>query len=433
MIPERGPLCGKEVDVIPAVLERCAGVDIGKRFSIVCLMVGAADKEPSVEIRRFETTNAELEKLRDGLAANGCTHAVMESTGSYWKPIFNVLEPMMAVVLANPQQVKNLPGQKTDRRDGKRLAHLLRHGLIQASFIPPKPIRQLRDLTRRRRQLLGAGSSERNRIQKVLEDANVKLASVLTDLFGVSGQAMLEALLEGTSSPESIAEFARGRLKRKVPDIIIALQRHQMSDHHRFLVRQALRHMEFLEKEVEELDTEILQKLEPYAEQFQRLQTIPGIKKDAAASILAEIGADMNTFASAGRLSSWAGVCPGNNESAGKHKSGRTRKGNVWLRSTLMESAWAASNKKDSYFKAKFCRLAARRGNKRAVFAIAHSLLVTVWCVLESGLPYRELGGAYLDERRRNQLIRHHTRRLKELGAISTPTHTPSQPAQSGA
>jgi transposase len=211
--------------------------------------------------------------------------------------------------------------------------------LIQASFIPPRPIRELRDLTRRRRQLLGAGASERNRIQKVLEDANVKLASVLTDLFGASGQAMLEALLEGKLRPEAIAEFARGRLKRKVPAIIETLQGHQMSGHHRFLIRQALRHIEFLEKEVEDLDTEILQRLRPYQDQFRQLQTIPGIKQEAAASILAEIGPDMSPFPSAGNLSSWAGVCPGNNESAGKHKSGRTRKGNAWLRSALMESA----------------------------------------------------------------------------------------------
>jgi transposase len=284
----------------------------------------------------------------------------------------------MTMVLANPQQVKSLPGHKTDRRDGKRLAHLLRHGLIQASFIPPKSIRELRDLTRRRRQLLGAGASERNRIQKILEDANVKLASVLTDLFGVSGQAMLEALLEGTSSPESIANFAHGRLKRRVPDIIAALQGHQMSDHHRFLIRQALRHMEFLEKEVEELDSEILQKVEPYTEQFQRLQ------------------------------------------------------GNVWLRSTLMESAWAASNKRDSYFRAKFSRLAARRGSKRAVFAVAHSLLVTAWQVLDSGLPYRELGDTYFDERKRNQLIRHHTRRLRELGVAAPTNHTHAQSGATG-
>jgi transposase len=336
----------------------------------------------------------------------------------------------MTVVLANPKQVKNLPGHKTDRRDGKRLAHLLRHGLIQASFIPPKPIRELRDLTRRRRQLLGAGASERNRIQKILEDANVKLASVLSDLFGVSGQDMLEALLSGNHSPEAIAEFARGRLKKKVPDIVSALQGHQMSDHHRFLIRQALRHIEFLENEVEELDTEILHKLQSYLPQFQSLQTIPGIKKDTAASILAEIGADMQTFPSAGQLASWAGVCPGNNESAGKHRSGRARKGNVWLRSALIESAWAASNKKDSYFKTRFTRLAGRRGNKRAVFALAHSLLVTTWWVLKSGLPYRELGPSWLDEKKRSQLIRHHTRRLKELGAMPPIPPTHSHPAQ---
>ena len=414
--------------MIPAVIERCAGIDVGKTFSIVCLMIGAADQEATVEIRRFETTNAELQKLKDWLVSNGCTHAVMESTGSYWKPIFNVLEGSMTVVLANPQQVKNLPGHKTDRRDGKRLAHRLRHGLIQASFIPPKPIRELRDLTRRRRQLLGAGASERNRIQQILEDANVKLASVLSDLFGVSGQDMLEALLAGNYSPEAIAEFARGRLKKKTPDIIAALQGHPMSDHHRFLIRQALRHMEFLEKEVEDLDTEILRKLEPYAEKFRRLQTIPGIKKDTAASILAEIGADIQTFPSAAQLASWAGVCPGNNESAGKHRSGRARKGNVWLRAALMESAWAASNKKDSYFKTRFARLAARRGNKRAVFAIAHSLLVTVWWVLKSGVPYREPGPSWLDEKKRNQLIRHHTRRLKELGAAAPMPSAHSHP-----
>jgi transposase len=419
--------------MIPAVLERCAGIDVGKKFMIVCLMIGAADEEPRVDVQRFETTNAELERLRDWLVSNRCAHVVMESTGSYWKPIFNILEANVTVVLANPLQVKNLPGHKTDRRDGKRLAHLLRHGLIQASFIPPKPIRELRDLTRRRRQLLGAGASERNRIQKVLEDANVKLASVLTDLFGVSGQAMLEALLEGKLSPEAIAEFARGRLKRKVPAIIEALQGHQMSDHHRFLIRQALRHMEFLEKQVEDLDTEILLRLQPYQDQFQQLQTIPGIKRDAAASILAEIGPDMSPFPSAGNLSSWAGVCPGNNESAGKHKSGHTRKGNVWLRSTLMECAWAASNKKDSYFKAKFCRLTARRGNKRAVFAIAHALLVAAYQVLQSGLPYRELGPLYLDEKKRTQLIKHYRRKLRELGTVApeTPTHSCSarQPA----
>jgi len=402
--------------MIKAVVENCAGIDVGKRFVMVCLMVGAASAEPRTEIRRFGTTVAELEKLRGWLLENGCTDVVMESTGSYWKPIFNVLENSIKVLLANAEHVKNLRGHKTDPNDSRWLAHLLRHGLIRGSFIPPRDIRELRDLTRRRRQLLAEGTSERNRIQKVLEDGNVKLASVLSDLFGRSGQAMLEALLENEKTPQQIAQFALGKLKPKVPQIIASLEEHRLTDHHRFMVRQALQHMEFLEKMISEIDTEILQKLKAYQEQFELLQTIPGIRKDSAASILAEVGPDMKQFATAGNLTSWAGICPGNYESAGKRKSGRIRKGNRWLRGTLSQSAWAAAAKKDSYFRTRYYRLKPRRGSKRAIVAVAHSLLVVVYQVLATGKPYQEPGPGYLDERRRNALVRHHIRRLRELG-----------------
>jgi transposase len=402
--------------MINVVVEKGAGIDVGKKFVMVCVMVGPGAREPRTEVRRFGTTVPELKCLLAWLLENGCTHAVMESTGSYWKPIFNVLEGHMTVVLANAEHVKVLRGHKTDPKDSRWLAGLLRHGLIHGSFIPPLPIRELRDLTRRRRQLLADGTAERNRIQKVLEDANVKLGSVLSDLFGLSGQAMLEALLETEKTPQQIAQFAQGRLKPKIPQIVSSLEGHRLTDHHRFLLRQSLQHMGFLEQMIRVLDAEILKKVEPYQHQFELMQTIPGIRQDAAASILAEIGPDMKQFPTAAHLASWAGICPGNNESAGKRRSGRTRKGNRWLRAVLSQTAWAAAAKKDSCFRSRYHRLKPRRGSKRAIVAVAHSQLVVIYRVLAAGTPYRELGPTYLDERRRRALVRHHLRRLHELG-----------------
>lgn len=401
--------------MIPAVLERCVGIDIGKKFVVACVITGAADAEPKSEIRQFGTAVGELEQLRDWLLQHGCTHAVMESTGSYWKPVYNILESHLRVILANAQQVKSLPGRKTDRKDGRRLAHLLRHGLITPSFIPPRDIRELRDLTRRRKRLLQAGSSERNRIQKVLEDANVKLASVLSDVFGVSGQDMLEALLAGRGSAAEIAQFARGQLRRKIPAIQAALQGHQMSEHHRFLIRQSLRHMEFLEEQIAELDGQVLEKLQPYEAQYALLQTIPGLKHEGAARVLAELGPDMRVFPSVSHAASWTGLAPGNNRSAGKQKSGRTTKGNRWLAGMLCQCAWAATHRNGSYFQAKYRRLLPRRGHQRALIAVAHSMLRVIYFVLRDGVPYREVGMTYLDERRRRQQIRYHRRRLQEL------------------
>jgi transposase len=340
----------------------------------------------------------------------------MESTGPYWKPVFNLLEEPFTVILANARQVKSLPGKKTDRKDGRRLAHFLRHNLIEASFIPPLAIRQLRDLTRRRRRLLGDGASERNRVQKILEDANVKLGNVLSDLFGISGQDMLEALLNNQGTPQQIAAFARGRLRSKMAEIATAVEQHRMRDHHRFLIRQSLDHMTFLEQQVASLDTEILRQLEPFQKEFQNLQTIPGIKETAAASIPAEVGVNMQQFPTAHHLASWAGICPGNNESAGKHKSTHARKGDPWLRGTLTESAWAASRKKGSSFAARFRRWAPHRGQKRALVALGHNLLLVVYQVLLTGQPYQELGSTYQEKRSMQARIRHHLRCLQALG-----------------
>ena len=284
--------------MINAVLERCAGIDIGKRFLMACVMVGPADGEPRTEIRKFGTTVSELERLKAWLQSAGCTHAVMESTGAYWKPVFNVLEGTVIVILANAQEVKARKGHKTDPSDSAWLAHLLRHAMIRPSFIPPREIRELRELTRRRKQLLNAGTAERNRLQKVLEEANVKIGSVLSDVFGVTGQAILEALLEGKASAEEMAHLARGLAKRKIPQLIEALRGHRLSDAHRFLIEHCLQHMGFLEQAIEQLEARIFQQINRanLTRPFELLQTIPAIKQAAAAAIVAEIGSSVDPF-----------------------------------------------------------------------------------------------------------------------------------------
>jgi transposase len=409
--------------MIDAVIERCAGIDVGKKFILVCALCGPSHEAPQVEIRTYGTTTHALQSLERWLYELGCLHVVMESTGDYWKPIFNILEERMSVVLANPAHVKNIPGRKTDVKDCQWLAHLLRHGLVRSSFIPPRPIRELRDLTRRRRQLLSAATSERNRVQKVLEDANIKLASILSDLFGVSGQEMLEALLAGNPDPEQIASFARCRLKQRIPAIKAAVEQHRLRDHHRFLLRQSIAHIGFLEEQILELDRQLMEMLQPYQQSFDLLQTIPGIRREAAAILIAEIGPDMSQFPTPDHLAAWAGVCPGNNESAGKRKSTHVRKGNRWLRGIRTQSAWGATRKGSSYFKDRYARLAARRGSKRAVIAIARILLITAYHVLSRRVPYRDLGPNYLDERRRKHHIRYHLKRLGELGITIPPEH----------
>lgn len=407
--------------MISAAIERCAGIDVHKKFLAVCVMVGPLESEPCVEKRRYGTTVTELNQLREWLRDQGVTHVVMESTGSYWKPVFNVLEEAVKVYLANSQEVKNRKGHKTDDKDGWWLAHLLRHAMIYPSFIPPRVIRELRDLTRRRKRLLGDSTSERNRVQKILEDANVKLGSVLSDVFGASGQLMLDALLEGKAKPEQVAQLAQRKAKKKIPQIIAALEGHQMSAHHRKMIRYSLEHLKFLEEQIGNLDDDIAahireSQLEP---QWQLLQSVPAIRETSAAIILAETGGEMRPFPSVKNLSSWAGLCPGNNRSAGRSKSTHTTGGNPWLRSALVECSWAASTKQNCFLKAKFWRIVSksRDHNKgTALIAVAHTLLQLIFEVLRTGRPYAERGRPPLDERQRNRMIRHHIRRLGKLG-----------------
>lgn len=411
--------------MIPAVIERCAGIDIGKKFLAVCVMTGPANQEGKAEVRKFGTVRHELEALRKWLQSEGCTHVVMESTGVYWKPVLNILEDdpqyTLKIILANPQQVKAVTGHKTDPHDARWLAHLLRHGMIRPSFIPPRAIRELRDFTRRRKQTIGLAADERNRVQKILEDANVKIGDVLSDVFGLSGQLMLEALVnglggDGPPSAFDIAQLARGNAKKKLNELTAALQGHQMRDSHRTLIRHAMRHMAFLSEEIEALDRDIAALIQEtnLTPAYELLQSIPGIKSQAAATILAESGPNMKQFPTAAKFSSWSGLAPGNNESAGKKKRAPAMKGNPHIKTALVEAAWSASRTKRSEFEDRYQRLKPKLGHKRAIVASAHTLALRIYEVLQAGLPYQPHGG-HLTPPSVNRLVRHHTRRLKCL------------------
>jgi transposase len=409
--------------MIAAVIERCVAIDIAKKFVKACVMVGPADGEARSEVRQYGTVVGELHRLREWIQQEGCTHAIIESTGSYWKPIYNILEGVVNVTLANPQEVKARKGHKTDAKDARWLAHLLRHGMVTPSFIPPRPQRELRDLTRRRRKILQASTAEKNRVEKTLEDANVKLTSVLSDVFGVSGQLMLEQLLQGEVDVAAIANLAKRKARERIPELIASLEQHQMNDHHRMMIRFSLEHLQFLEKQLLEIDAQILHKIEEagYQKEWALLQTVPCIGEATAAVILAEVGPDPKPFASEKDLSSWAGVCPGNNSSAGKNKSGRTNRGNRWLKAALTEAAWGVSRKKECHLKTKFQRLAAK-SKPKAVIATAHDLLLLVYAVLTSRTPYRE-EAQILTPLQRDRLIKHHLRRLGKLGVrVRTPS-----------
>jgi transposase len=401
-----------------ALVERCAGIDIAKKALNVCILTGAADREPEAELRKFGTFNAELSQLREWLIETGCTHVAMESTGSYWKPIYAALEDSgLKIILANGEDVKARRGHKTDWNDCQFLASLLRHGMIRPSFIPPQAIRDLRDLTRRRRQLIGDATSERNRVQKVLEEASIKLGSVLSDIFGVSGQLMLEKLLEGDPDLEAIANLAQRKARAKIPEILQALEGHRLRDHHRRMLRLSFQHLALLEEQISAIDGEVLQLIERegYQKSFDLLQSIPGVQELSAAALLAETGADMSVFPSEAHLSSWIGVCPGNRISAGKNRSSALARGNQWARTALVECAWAAASKKDCHLKERFRKLSVK-GHKPALIGVAHSLAVIIYRTLTAGTPYREPSQPAAEERQRQRLIRHYVRRLGKLG-----------------
>jgi transposase len=403
--------------MIPAVVERCAGIDIGKAMLNVCLMCGPAADEPVVQLGKFGTFACDLERLRQWLCEHGCTHVVMESTGSYWKPVYEALERDFHVILANGEDVKARKGHKTDWLDCQNLAHLLRHGLVRPSFVPCRDIRDLRDLTRRRRHLVADASSERNRVQRVLDEANVKIGNVLTDVLGVSGQLMLEKLLEGEADVRVIADMTQRKARAKIPEIIQALEGHSMRDHHRRMIRYSLAHLAFLEQQIADMDGEILQLIEAagFLKAFEVLISIPGVQNTAGAAILAEAGPDMLVFPTAGHLSSWIGVAPGNNISGGKSRPVRSTRGNRWLRTTLVECAWAASKAKDCQFRDLFGKYS-RKGHKQALIAVAHAMAVVIYRCLSTGETYREPGPNGLTDVRRERLIRQYIRRLGRLG-----------------
>jgi transposase len=397
------------------IVERCCGLDVHQANVVACLLVGSANQRSRKEVRSFGTKTRELVELRDWLRQNGCTHVGMEATGIYWKPVHAVLEDDFEIVVGNAHHIKNVPGRKTDVKDSEWIADLLRHGLIAKSFVPPKPIRELRDLLRYRRKLVESRSAERNRLQKLLETANIKLASVASDVFGVSGMSMLKALVRGDATPAEMAQLAKMKMRKKIPDLELALDG-KVEEHHRFLLEIQLGRLEEVDAHIAKLDERIDSKLVPYREHHVRLAQIPGVDRVLAAVMIAELGTDMAVFKSAGHLAAWAGVCPGNNESAGKKKKGTARKGNVHLMTALVEAAHCAARKKDSYFKDKFFRLKARRGYLRAAVAIAHKILKAVYVMLSTGADYRELGAAYLDAVDSRRVTSNLVRRLERLG-----------------
>jgi len=424
------------------IYSRCAGLDVHKKTVVACVIWTKRNGRKKQETRTFGTTTGELLQLLTWLQGWGCTHVAMESTGVYWKPVYNILEDHVEVLLVNARHVKNVPGRKTDVSDAEWLAELLRHGLLRGSFVPPREQRKLRELTRQRSKLVEERAAVVNRLQKVLEDANIKLAAVVTDVMGVSGRAMLAEIVKGQADPRAMADLARGRMRSKREALTQALTG-RVQDHHRFLLEQHLIHIDFLDEQIERFSREIAAQIkrmsampeytvpapaseaadvgeqpEPltYARAIELLDTIPGIDRWLAEVMVAEMGIDMSRFPSHKHLASWAGVSPGNNESAGKRRSGKTLQGNKNLRKGLVQAAHGASRTKNSYLKAKYHRVAARRGKKRAFVAVGHSILVSAYYMLLRNEPYRELGGNYFDERKRELVVHHLVRRLNKLG-----------------
>jgi transposase len=427
------------------IYESGAGLDIHKKTVVACRMRVNEAKRIEWEKRTFGTTTTELLALSDWLSEWSCTHVAMESTADYWKPVYNILEGDFEVLLVNAQHVKNVPGRKTDAEDAEWLAELMLHGLLRASFIPPKPQRVLRELTRYRSTLVRERARVVNRVEKLLESANIKLSSVVSDVMGVSARAMLSEIAAGNEDVQALVELAKGRLRKKMKALEAALSG-VVDEHHRFILTKQLGHIDFLDEQIEQMSEEVSRQLERmshpsvdgqaaseatgvsqhqpqqesndliWTEAVSLLDTIPGVDVRTAEVILAEIGLDMSQFPTAKDLASWAGLAPGNNQSGGKRYSGRTTKGNKPLASIMSQAAWAASRTKDTFLKARYHRLAARRGKKRAIVAIAHSMLTSVWFMLSRRQPYHEWGGDYYDQRKKESKVTYLTKQLAKLG-----------------
>lgn len=398
-----------------AIIERSCGLDVHKEIVVACILTGAANGRARKEIRRYGTTTAQLEELREWLQQVGCTHVGMESTGVYWVAVYAVLEGHFELIVGNAAHMKNVPGRKTDVNDAQWIAELIRCGLIRKSFVPPKWQRALRDLTRYRRKLMDAQTSERNRLHRLLETCNVKLASVASDVFGRSGRDILRALIRGEASPEQMAELARGRLRQKMNDLVLAL-RGKVELHHRFMLEMQLDRVEAIEANIAAVDGKIDEAIAPHRAVFERLKTIPGVDRVVAATVIAELGIDMSVFPTAAHAAAWAGVCPGNNESAGRRMAQQKRRGNVHLSSALVQAAMAASKTKDTYLKARFWKIAGRAGKKRASVAIAHSILKAVYEMLKASADYKDLGGGYLERLRSRRSEQRLVHRLRSMG-----------------
>jgi transposase len=402
---------------VEIIYQRVAGLDLHQKTIVAAMRCIGPTGKLEEELRTFGTMTRDLLEMLDWLAVHGVTHVAMEATGVLWKPVWNILDGHFELLLVNPRELKQVPGRKSDIKDAQWIAQLLQYGLLRSSFVPDRPQRELRDLTRHRAQLQGEHTRAANRIHKLLEDANIKLGSVVSDVLGVSGREMLDALVAGEENPATLAQSARGRLKEKIPQLELALQG-KFGDHHRFMLKQLLSHLDHLDQQIGEFTARIEALLGPFVDEElqQKLDAIPGINATTIQNIVAEIGTDMSQFPSDAHLASWAGMCPGNEESAGKRKRSKTTKGDPWLRRALTQAAWAATHTNDSYLGAQYRRLAGRRGKKRALVAVGHTLLVIIYHILKYRVDYQDLGPDYFIRLEPDRQKRYLVKRLEQLG-----------------
>ena len=403
------------------MIARAAGIDVHQATMVVTVRVPAGEGHQRVETQTFGATSAELVGLRDWLEAHGVTHVALESTGVYWRPLYYLLEETFTLVLVNMKHLAHVPGRKSDVRDSEWLAQLLACGLLRGSLVPPAPIRDLRDLTRYRKRQVDDRTQEVNRLHRTLEDAGLKLATVMSDILGVSGRAMLAALLDGSTDVVAIADLARGRLRRKLPALQAALQG-RLRPHQAFLVAEILAKIDYLEEMLERLTAEVDRHLAPFEPALANLLTIPGVGRTTATTLVAETSGDMSRFPSAAHLCSWAGMCPGQDESAGKRRRGKTRNGNKFLRTALVEAAWAATHTKQTALRARYYRIKRQRGHKRALVAVGHQILEIAYYILRDGVTHQELGAQYYDQRQRDRTLRRNVKQLEALGFVVTLT-----------